>query len=81
MNTAVAGSKRYTAPVSPDPTNTVPSGSASIEAAHVETVINGERVQGVHEALDLDRYKQPMLKPMLAVRVPRRAAWSFSDAP
>lgn len=43
----------------------------------VETTVNGETVQGVHEALDLDRYKQPLLKPMLAVRVPRRAKWSF----
>jgi len=43
----------------------------------VETVVNGETVQGVHEALDLDRYKQPLLKPMLAVRVPRRRDWSF----
>jgi carotenoid 1,2-hydratase len=42
----------------------------------VETVVNGETVQGVHEALDLDRYKQPLLKPMLAVRVPRRKGWS-----
>jgi len=43
----------------------------------VETQINGETVQGVHEALDLDRYAQPLLKPMLAVRVPRRAKWRF----
>lgn len=43
----------------------------------VETQINGERVQGVHEALDLNRYANPLLKPMLAVRVPRRAKWSF----
>ncbi len=43
----------------------------------VETTINGETVQGVHEALDLDRYAQPLLKPMLAVRVPRRARWHF----
>ncbi|MDB4234885.1 carotenoid 1,2-hydratase [bacterium] len=43
----------------------------------VETVVNGEKVQGVHEALDLDRYKQPLLKPMLAVRVPRRKGWTF----
>lgn len=41
----------------------------------VETQINGEVVQGVHEALDLDRYANPLLKPMLAVRVPRRARW------
>ncbi|MEM6594310.1 MAG: carotenoid 1,2-hydratase [Pseudomonadota bacterium] len=43
----------------------------------VETQINGEVVQGVHEALDLNRYAQPLLKPMLAVRVPRRARWRF----
>ncbi len=43
----------------------------------VETSINGETVQGVHEALDLDRYASPLLKPMLAVRVPRRANWTF----
>ena len=43
----------------------------------VETQIDGEVVQGVHEALDLTRYANPILKPMLAVRVPRRAKWSF----
>lgn len=43
--------------------------------AVVETVIGGERVQGVHEALDLNRYAHPLLKPMLAVRVPRRRGW------
>ncbi|NNE53393.1 MAG: carotenoid 1,2-hydratase, partial [Sulfitobacter sp.] len=43
----------------------------------VETQINGERTQGVHEALDLNRYAHPLLKPMLAVRVPRRARWRF----
>jgi carotenoid 1,2-hydratase len=43
----------------------------------VETQINGEVVQGVHEALDLNRYRSPLLKPMLAVRVPRRAKWTF----
>ncbi|MEW9921747.1 carotenoid 1,2-hydratase [Marimonas sp. MJW-29] len=45
--------------------------------AVVETQINGERTSGVHEALDLDRYANPLLKPMLAVRVPRRARWRF----
>jgi carotenoid 1,2-hydratase len=29
----------------------------------------------MHEALDLTRFRQPLLKPMLAVRVPRRARW------
>ncbi|SDZ48323.1 carotenoid 1,2-hydratase [Jannaschia faecimaris] len=43
--------------------------------AVVETVIAGETVQGVHEALDLDRYASKVLKPMLAVRVPRRRGW------
>ena len=45
--------------------------------AVVETQINGEKTQGVHEALDLNRYASPLLKPMLAVRVPRRARWTF----
>ena len=43
----------------------------------VETTINGEVVQGVHEAVDLNRYRSPLLKPMLACRVPRRKNWSF----
>lgn len=43
----------------------------------VETTLHGEVVQGVHEALDLNRYANPLLKPMLAVRVPRRPGWSF----
>ncbi len=43
----------------------------------VRTRIGGEEVTGVHEALDLDRFASPWLKPMLAVRVPRRAGWRF----
>ncbi|WP_375279682.1 carotenoid 1,2-hydratase [Pseudooctadecabacter sp.] len=43
----------------------------------VETTLNGERVTGVHEALDLNRFASPFLKPMLACRVPRRAKWRF----
>lgn len=43
----------------------------------VETTLNGEKVVGVHEALDLNRFASPFLKPMLACRVPRRAKWSF----
>ena len=43
----------------------------------VETTIGGEVTTGVHEALDLTRYRQPWLKPMIALRVPRRAGWSF----
>ncbi len=43
----------------------------------VQTCLNGETTTGVHEALDLRRFRSPLLKPMLAVRVPRRAHWSF----
>ena len=43
--------------------------------AAIETVIGGETCAGVHEALDLDRYASPLLKPMLACKVPRRAGW------
>jgi carotenoid 1,2-hydratase len=43
----------------------------------VETMLDGERVQGVHEALDLDRFASPVVKSMLACRVPRRARWTF----
>lgn len=45
----------------------------------VETVLDGETTAGVHEALDLDRFASPLLKPMLAVRVPRRSRWKFVD--
>lgn len=43
--------------------------------AAIRTQINGEETVGVHEALDLNRFASPLLKPMLAVRVPRRANW------
>ena len=43
--------------------------------ALVETQIDGETTIGMHEALDLTRFRQPLLKPMLAVRVPRKARW------
>lgn len=42
----------------------------------VQTQIDGEDTTGVHEALDLRRFRQPLLKPMLAVRVPRRKGWT-----
>lgn len=42
----------------------------------VETVLEGEICHGVHEALDLRRFASPLLMPMLAVRVPRRAGWA-----
>ena len=43
----------------------------------VQTQLNGEVVTGVHEALDLNRFRSPLIKPMLAVRVPRRRGWTF----
>ncbi|MDU8910932.1 carotenoid 1,2-hydratase [Aestuariicoccus sp. MJ-SS9] len=43
----------------------------------VETTLDGTTSVGVHEALDLTRFRSPWLKPMLAVRVPRRANWLF----
>ena len=45
--------------------------------AAVRTRIDGAETVGVHEALDLRRYASPLLKPMLAVRVPRRRGWRF----
>ncbi len=41
----------------------------------VRTKIFGQETVGVHEALDLNRFASPLLKPMLAVKVPRRAGW------
>ncbi|MGR3466746.1 MAG: carotenoid 1,2-hydratase, partial [Shimia sp.] len=38
----------------------------------VRTRFAGEETVGVHEALDLTRFRSPLIKPMLAVRVPRR---------
>ncbi|SEN37454.1 hydroxyneurosporene synthase [Roseovarius tolerans] len=45
----------------------------------VRTCLDGEETVGVHEALDLRRFRAALLKPMLAVRVPRRAQWQFED--
>ena len=45
----------------------------------VRTQLDGVETVGVHEALDLVRYRSPLLKPMLACRVPRRANWTFTD--
>lgn len=47
--------------------------------AAVRTQVFGEEMVGVHEALDLDRFASPLLKPMLAVRVPRRSGWRFDE--
>ena len=43
----------------------------------VRTCINGQETEGVHEALDLNRFAAPLIKAMLAFRVPRRAGWRF----
>ena len=45
----------------------------------VKTQLDGVETVGVHEALDLKRFRSPLLKPMLAVRVPRRRNWTFPD--
>lgn len=39
--------------------------------ASVQVTVGGARLEGMHEALDLDRYAWPWLKPMIALRVPR----------
>ncbi|MEM9970968.1 MAG: carotenoid 1,2-hydratase [Pseudomonadota bacterium] len=44
----------------------------------VRTQIDGAETDGVHEALDLRRFRGPWLMPMLAVRVPRRRNWTFT---
>lgn len=46
----------------------------------VETRLEGELTRGVHEALDLTRYASPLLKPMIALRVPRRAGFTLPPA-
>ncbi len=45
----------------------------------IRTVLDGQDTIGVHEALDLTRFRSPLLKPMLAVRVPRRPGWRHPD--
>ena len=43
--------------------------------ATVSTSIKGKKTIGVFEALDLRRFRNPLLMFMLAVRVPRRKLW------
>ncbi len=45
----------------------------------VTTRLFGEETTGMHEALDLRRFRNPLMKPLLAVRVPRRAGWPQRD--
>ena len=49
--------------------------------AMVRTRLDGECTTGVYEALDLTRFRMPLLQPMIALRVPRRRRWTFSDTP
>ena len=39
--------------------------------SELETVLLGERVPSVHESLDLDRFRSPVVKLMLPFRMPR----------
>ena len=41
----------------------------------VMTTLGGRELEGVHEAIDLRRFASPILKPMIALKVPRRAGW------
>lgn len=43
----------------------------------VRTKIDNEETIGVHEALNLRRFRSNLLMPMIAVRVPRRRNWTF----
>jgi len=45
--------------------------------AAVETTLDGRKTTGVFEALDLHRFRNPLILAMLAVRVPRRRRWVF----
>ncbi len=47
----------------------------------VETRIGGEPLTGVHEALDLDRFANPVVRAMLAFRIPRRAGRPVRSGP
>lgn len=45
----------------------------------VRTKVGGKESVGVHEALDLNRFSNPLLKCMLPVRMPRRSRWNWTD--
>ena len=49
------------------------------QRAVVETVIDGHRTQGVWEALDGPKFAAWWMKPLLALRVPRKPGWRFAD--
>jgi len=41
----------------------------------MDTTLDGERVTGMHETLDLRRYDNRLIQAMVAVRVPRKTHW------
>ena len=41
----------------------------------MDTTLDGERVTGMHETLDLRRYDNKLIQAMVACRVPRRVGW------
>lgn len=45
----------------------------------VQTRIGGTESIGVHEALDLNRFANPLLKCMLPFRMPRRSRWRWNE--
>ena len=49
------------------------------QRAVVETTIHGHRTEGVWEAFDGDRFAAWWIKPMLALKVPRKPGWRFRD--
>jgi hypothetical protein len=53
----------------------ITGGGTGIGRATVSTSIKGKKTIGVFEALDLRRFRNPLLMFMLAVRVPRRKLW------
>jgi carotenoid 1,2-hydratase len=42
----------------------------------MDTTLDGERVTGMHETLDLLRYDNKLIQAMVACRVPRRVGWA-----
>ena len=49
------------------------------QRAVVETVIGGHRTQGVWEALDGPKFAAWWMKPLLALKVPRKPGWRFAE--
>nr|WP_238941332.1 carotenoid 1,2-hydratase [Jannaschia sp. Os4] len=49
------------------------------QRAVVRTTINGHRSEGVWEAIDGRRFAAWWMKPLLALKVPRKPGWRFAD--